>query len=73
MKNGSFNHLKELSAIYDKSGRTIITGGNHRMNAAIRYGAETGDYKFVRTLLDNMRITKGDAKSYGYYIKNIVR
>ena len=73
MKNGSFNNLKELSGLLDKSGRTIITGGNHRINAAIRYGAETGNYKYLETLLNSMRITQGEAASYGYKILNVIR
>ena len=73
MRSGSFTNFKGLSGFLDKSGRTIVAGGNHRISAAIRYGTETGNYRILEQLLATMRITKGEAASYGYKILNIIK
>jgi hypothetical protein len=52
MKNGMFN-TENGAAGFKYQGQTILTDGNHRMNAAIKYALETGDKKFIDALINN--------------------
>ncbi len=55
MKNGTFNKNSGVAG-FESKGKLIITDGNHRLNAAIRYGTETGDYSYYRLLINNGNI-----------------
>jgi hypothetical protein len=52
--------------IYD--GKTILTEGNHRMNAAIIYGLETGNFKYTKGIITNGNFTDANPAAYGYKI-----
>lgn len=70
MKEGAFNTEKGAAGFIDK-GKTIITDGNHRMNAAIQYTLEMGDNKFVRSLIQNGNFTNANPAQYGVKVYNL--
>jgi hypothetical protein len=47
-------------------GKTIITGGNHRMAAAIRYGLETGNFEFAEAIVKLGKFDGANPAAYGY-------
>lgn len=70
MENGTFNASKGAGGfIYE--GKTILTDGNHRINAAIKFGLKTGDFKYVRELIKNGNWTRANPAKYGYKIYNL--
>ncbi|PSL47422.1 RHS repeat-associated protein [Chitinophaga niastensis] len=70
MKEGVFNTEQGAAGFIDK-GKTIITDGNHRMNAAIQYTLETGDNKFVQSLIQNGNFTHANPAQYGVKVYNL--
>ncbi|WP_299523968.1 RHS repeat-associated core domain-containing protein, partial [Winogradskyella sp.] len=52
MRSGNFSSSSGAAGVIH-NGKYILTEGNHRMNAAIRYGLETGDLKYAQQLIDN--------------------
>ncbi|MFV0482847.1 MAG: RHS repeat-associated core domain-containing protein [Bacteroidales bacterium] len=63
MKNGTYNSEKG-GAGYFHEGKTIITDGNHRMNAAIKYANETGETKYIDDLIKNGNFHEANPKNY---------
>jgi hypothetical protein len=56
----------------DKTGKIVLSDGNHRMNAALKYAVETGDNKFVEALINKGNFTKNvDLKQYGIKAYNL--
>ena len=47
------------------NGKVILTEGNHRMNAAIKYGIEHGNFKYADELISNGRFTTANPANYG--------
>lgn len=70
MKNGTFN-TENGAAGFINQGKTILTDGNHRMNAAIQYALETGDRKFIDALIKNGNFTIANPANYGIKIYNL--
>jgi RHS repeat-associated protein len=70
MQEGTFNTEQGAAGFIDK-GKTIITDGNHRMNAAIQYTLETGDNKFVQSLIQNGNFTQANPAQYGVKVYNL--
>ncbi len=70
MKNGTFNYSNGAAGFLH-NGKTILTDGNHRMNAAIRYAIQTGDNSFINTLIKNGNFTKANPADYGIKIYNL--
>ncbi|ANF49245.1 hypothetical protein A0O34_01130 [Chryseobacterium glaciei] len=50
MSNGTYKPTGGAGYIYE--GKYILTDGNHRMNAAIQHGVETGNFKYVEQLIN---------------------
>lgn len=63
MKKGTYNSEKG-GAGYFHEGKTIITDGNHRMNAAIKYANETGETKYIDDLIKNGNFHEANPKNY---------
>lgn len=70
MQEGTFNTEQGAAGFIDK-GKTIITDGNHRMNAAIQHTLETGDNKFVQPLIQNGNFTQANPAQYGVKVYNL--
>jgi len=70
MQNGTFNTEKGAGG-FIHNGQTVITEGNHRMNAAIRYALETGDRKFIDALIKNGNFQYANPAQYGIKIYNL--
>lgn len=64
MRNNSFD-ASTGGAGYVYEGRTIMTDGNHKMNAAIKYFIETGDDKFINSIIKNGNFNNANPASYG--------
>lgn len=61
MKSGAFDPTATANRVggyIDKAGRYILSGGHHKMTAAIQYYVETGSRKFIDILLKNGRWEK---------------
>ncbi|MCE4067134.1 hypothetical protein LXM63_18685 [Chryseobacterium gleum] len=67
MKDGIFK--KPGAGFTTLDGKTVLTEGNHSMNAAIRYAIETGDIKYIKIILKGVDKTKVDLKTYGIPIR----
>ncbi len=70
MKNGSFD-VSNGAGGFMHDGKIILTDGNHRMNAAIKYAIETGNDVFVNGLIKNGNFRYADPLKYGYNIYNL--
>lgn len=70
MQEGTFDTERGAAGFIDK-GRTILTDGNHRMNAAIQYAIETGDNKFVQSLIRNGNFRAANIAEYGINVYNL--
>lgn len=57
---------------FTNDGKTILTEGNHRMNAAIRYALETGDVKYIQKILAGIPEQKVDIRNYNIPIKKFL-
>ncbi|HWK02413.1 MAG TPA: RHS repeat-associated core domain-containing protein [Puia sp.] len=64
MRNGAFNSENGAAGFINR-GQTILTDGNHRMNAAIKYALETGDKKYINALIKNGNFSVADPAAYG--------
>ncbi|WBV61114.1 RHS repeat-associated core domain-containing protein [Chryseobacterium camelliae] len=51
-------------------GRIVLTDGNHRMNAAIRYALETGDVKYIQMILKGIPKQPVDLRNYNIQMRN---
>lgn len=71
MLNKSFNSYS--TAIFSYNDKIIISEGNHRISAAIKYGIETGDNTIIQKLINNARVTNGNPSDYGLQIKDLIR
>ncbi len=71
MRDGSFDSSLGAGGLIDDGGRYILTEGNHRMNAAIEYGLETGDLKYAQQLIDNGNFRTGNPSDYGIEIYDL--
>lgn len=49
-------------------GKTILSDGNHRMVAAIKYGLETGEFKYVQAIIKNGNFQNANPANYGYKV-----
>ncbi|MGV6862647.1 MAG: RHS repeat-associated core domain-containing protein [Putridiphycobacter sp.] len=65
MKNNTFDMSSGGAGFYH-NGKYIMTEGNHRMYAAIKYAIETGDTKYINSILKNSNIQNANPKAYGY-------
>ena len=52
--------------------KIILTEGNHRMNAAIRYAIETGDVKYIQKILEGVPRQPVDMRNYNIPIKKFL-
>ncbi|UKB84850.1 hypothetical protein LF887_04230 [Chryseobacterium sp. MEBOG06] len=50
MSNGTYKSTGGAGYIHE--GKYILLDGNHRMNAAIKYGIETGDFQYVEQIIN---------------------
>ncbi|REC73784.1 hypothetical protein DRF60_19025, partial [Chryseobacterium elymi] len=50
MSNGTYKPTGGAGYIYE--GKYILTDGNHRMNAAIKYGIESGNFKYIEEIIN---------------------
>ncbi|WP_228441444.1 RHS repeat-associated core domain-containing protein [Chryseobacterium phosphatilyticum] len=50
MSNGTYKPTGGAGYIYE--GKYILTDGNHRMNAAIQHGIESGNFKYIEELIN---------------------
>ncbi|SMO47361.1 RHS repeat-associated core domain-containing protein [Chryseobacterium rhizoplanae] len=50
MSNGTYKPTGGAGYIYE--GKYILTDGNHRMNAAIQHGIESGNFKYVEEIIN---------------------
>ena len=50
MSNGTYKPTGGAGYIHD--GKFILTDGNHRMNAAIQHGIETGNYQYIEQIIN---------------------
>jgi len=50
MSNGTYKPTGGAGYIHD--GKYILTDGNHRMNAAIQHGIETGNFQYIEQLIN---------------------
>lgn len=64
MLEGAYDMSKGGAGFFYK-GRTILTEGNHRMVAAIKYGLETGEFKYVQAIIKNGNFSTGNPANYG--------
>lgn len=67
MMEGTFK-ASEGAAGFIHEGKFILTEGNHRMSAALKYALETGDMKFVNAILEKGRFINANPIDYGYNI-----
>lgn len=65
MEDGTFD-TKNGAAGFKYNGKTILTEGNHRMNAAIQYQIKTGSDFYVKALIINGNFTNANPSNYGY-------
>ncbi|SHH36260.1 RHS repeat-associated core domain-containing protein [Chryseobacterium oranimense] len=70
MKAGKFN--KQGAGFITTDGKIILTEGNHSMNAAIRYAIETGNVRYIKTILSGNFTRNVNAKEYGIPIRNFL-
>ena len=70
MRNGTFDASKGAGG-FIHNGKRILTDGNHRMNAAIRYGFETGNFRYVERLINNGNFRNANPASYGIKTYNL--
>ncbi|MBP1221735.1 hypothetical protein [Flavobacterium sp. 1355] len=47
------------------NGKFILTEGNHKMIAALRYGIETGNFTYAETIVNSGRFTVANPAQYG--------
>lgn len=47
------------------NGKFILTEGNHKMIAALRYGIETGNFTYAETVVNSGRFTVANPAQYG--------
>ena len=64
MKNGTYK--SEGGAGFIHNGKIILTDGNHRMNAALKYVDETGNSKYVEDIINKGNFQKANPSNYGY-------
>ena len=64
MKNGTYK--SEGGAGFIHNGKIILTDGNHRMNAALKYADETGNSKYVEDIINKGNFQKANPSNYGY-------
>ncbi len=69
MKNGSYKSEGGAGFIY--KGKYILTEGNHRMNAALKYANETGNSKYVEDIINKGNFQKANPSNYGYKINKL--
>lgn len=69
MKNGTYKSEGGAGFIYD--GKVILTDGNHRMNAALKYADETGNSKYVDDIINKGNFQKANPSDYGYKTYNL--
>ncbi|WP_131726161.1 hypothetical protein [Chryseobacterium sp. Leaf405] len=69
MKSGTFS--KRGAGYITTDGKKVLMDGNHSMNAAIRYAIETGDIKYIQTILKGNFKTNVEAGHYGLPIRNL--
>ncbi|WP_394354151.1 RHS repeat-associated core domain-containing protein [Chryseobacterium antibioticum] len=50
MSNGTYKPTGGAGYIHE--GKYILTDGNHRMNAAIRHGIESGNFKYIEEIIN---------------------
>ena len=55
---------------FQHAGKFILTEGNHRMIAALRYGIETGNFTYAETIINSGRFTVANPSEYGVKIYN---
>ena len=55
-----------LQAGFIHNGKIILTDGNHRMNAALKYADETGNSKYVEDIINKGNFQKANPSNYGY-------
>lgn len=70
MKAGKL--IKPGGGFITNNGKIVLTDGNHRMNAAIRYALETGDIKYIQAILKGIPKTPVDLKNYNIPIKKFL-
>lgn len=70
MKAGKL--IKPGGGFITNDGKIVLTDGNHRMNAAIRYALETGDIKYIQAILKGIPKTPVDLKNYNIPIKKFL-
>ena len=64
MKNGTYKSKGGAGFIHN--GKIILTDGNHRMNAALKYADETGNSKYVEDIINKGNFRKANPSNYGY-------
>lgn len=67
MEKGVFDASKGGGGFFHQ-GQYVLTEGNSRMHAAIKYGLKTGDYKYVDLIIQNGKFTAANPKAYGISI-----
>ncbi|WP_426480381.1 hypothetical protein [Chryseobacterium sp. R2ACT005] len=70
MKTGKSINLG--GGFFTTDGKTVVTDGNHRMNAAIRYAIETGDIKYIQKILKGVSRQPVDMRNYNIPIKKFL-
>ncbi|MGG7440435.1 DUF6443 domain-containing protein [Chryseobacterium arthrosphaerae] len=66
MLNGSYESTG--GAGYKYEGMHIIVDGNHRMNAAIKYGIKTGNFEYVEQIINKGNFPRLNPSDYGIKI-----
>ncbi|MFV0330656.1 MAG: RHS repeat-associated core domain-containing protein [Dysgonomonas sp.] len=70
MVDGDFG-LENAVGGFRHEGKIILTEGNHRMAAAVKYEMNFGSSKYVDQLLTKGRLDYNNPKDYGYPIRKI--
>lgn len=66
MSNGTYEPTG--GAGYKYEGMHIIVDGNHRMNAAIKYGIKTENFEYVEQLINKGNFPRLNPSDYGIKI-----
>ncbi|WP_310379394.1 hypothetical protein [Flavobacterium sp.] len=56
---------------FQHAGKFILTEGNHKMIAALRYGIETGNFTYAEAIVNSGRFTVANPAQYGVKIYNL--
>jgi|GEM_PF-5284402 len=71
MLSNSFDSYS--TAVFLHGDRIIMSEGNHRMAAAIKYALKTGNTSIAEKILRTARVTPGNPVNHGLPINNLIR